>query len=474
MEQGAKTQYLNLTEGSVAKGLIRFALPFVISSFLQACLNLADILILERFVGAVATSAAGVGGQVTFLLTNAVIGFATGGTILIARFFGAGDQNSLKKTLNTMFALFVILAVGFTVIFLIANPFILRAMQTPDEAFGDAKAYLNITTTGLIFIFLYNGISGALRGMGDSKSPLYFIAFACVVNVGLDIVAVKYLNMGPAGAAWATVISQALSVVLSLIYLLKKKGLFNVKEIRFKIDKVILKEVLHLGIPTALQNSLITLSFMFLTSIVNVIGANDGERMALHTSSANVLSTKYNGFAILPARAVASAISSMVSQNIGAKKTKRTRDTFVVGLIISVSIGTVILIVTQLFTKELFSFFSNDPDTMRYGIVLMQAMAWDYALMPIAASMFGYLDGWGRTTVTSIVNTVSAVAIRVPLGYLLGITFGMGMAGVGYALPISSLVSGLIVYTYALIKRKEFDVNNPKNILVGSPVNFDA
>jgi len=233
----------NMSQGNVLKKLILFSLPFLASNLIQSFYNVADMLIVGNFCGKEAMSGVNIGGQVTFILTNIVIGFSMGATVLIGQYIGANNREAMRRVIATILTLLIGLAVVITVVMLIFKNFVLDLIQTPPEAYGEADRYLTVTLIGIVFIFGYNALSAILRGMGDSKRPLYFVTVACLTNVVLDLIFVAGFNWAAWGAAVATVISQALSMALCIIYMIKKKFDFDFKLSSFKIykDQLILR-----------------------------------------------------------------------------------------------------------------------------------------------------------------------------------------------------------------------------------------
>ena len=315
----------DLTRGSVAKQLFKFALPFLLSNLLQAMYNMADMLIVGQFSGPVGTSAVGIGGNVTILVINLISGLAVGGTVLIAQFIGAQRQEDVKKTIGTMFTLYGIAALVLTAVMLVLSPQILRLLNAPKESFAEARKYLDICMAGNVFIFGYNSVSAVLRGMGNSRHPLIFVAIATVTNVILDLIFVGVFGMGAAGAAWATIMAQALSFILSVIYLRRNNFLFDFRQRSFRIDREIALLLLKVGLPTSLQGTLVSSSFMFLTRLANDIAGIAG-------STALSIAGKVNSVAILPSLAMQASVSSMAGQNLGAKKPKRAIKTMFVAI----------------------------------------------------------------------------------------------------------------------------------------------
>ncbi|MDD6878081.1 MAG: MATE family efflux transporter, partial [Clostridiaceae bacterium] len=306
----------NLSEGSVARRLIVFALPVLLSNIVQSLYSVADMLIVGNFAGTASMSAVNIGGQVTFIVTNAVFGLCLGGTVLIAQYLGAGEREKMRRTISTLVTGLLILGVVCTAGLLSLRDASLRLIRTPEESFAEASEYLFVTILGIVFIFGYNALSAILRGMGDSKRPFYFVLIACVTNILLDILFVGPMQMGARGAAIATVISQGVSMLLCVGYLIRNKFIFDFRLRSYRIYREQLGLIFKIGTPNAVQNAVVSVSFMFITALVNTIGG--------YTASAAVgVVGKFNGFAIMPALAMSSAISTMAAQNIGAGKWDR-------------------------------------------------------------------------------------------------------------------------------------------------------
>ncbi len=420
----------NLAKGNVAKQLIIFAIPFIISNVIQTIYSVADMIIVGQFNGTASMSGVNIGGQVTMLILNVAVGISTGGTIMIAQSVGAEKTKQLSGIIGTLLTSLFLSAIGMTVLMLVFKDGILHAIQTPAESFPEASVYLVVTSLGTIFIFGYNALSAIMRGMGDSKSPLYFVTIACITNIVLDLLLVGVFRQGAFGAAIATVISQALSMLLCVIYLKRKKFVFDFSLSSFRIHKDHLASLLKLGIPLTIQNLISNLSFLFMTALVNGMGV---------TASAAVGAVgKYNGFAILPAIAMNAAISAMVAQNIGAQKEDRAIKTMLTGMGISYVITVSIFIFTRFFPQEVLRMFSNDSELIEAGIPYLFAFCFDYLLVPAAFSMMGFFIGTGHTTFSLICNILTAIVIRIPMAYLLSETAGLGLPGVGYAVPLAT------------------------------------
>lgn len=429
-------EHHNLSKGNVVKQLIIFALPFIISNLIQSLYSVADMIIVGQFNGTVSMSGVNIGGQVTMIMTNLAVGITAGATVLIAQSVGASKTKQLQSLIGTLFSTLFIGAVIMTVFMVILHSQILQLIQTPAESFAEASRYLIVTAFGTIFIFGYNALSSIMRGMGDSKSPLYFITIACATNVVLDLLLVGVLHQGAVGAGIATVISQGFSMILCIIYLVRRGFVFDFKLKSFIIDKQQLMSILKLGVPISVQNLISNLSFLVITAIVNSLGV---------TASAAVGAVgKYNGFAILPAIAMNAAISTMCAQNLGAGREDRAKKTLLTGMLLSAAISYAIFVVTILFPAEILGMYAKDEEMIRSGLPYLKAFSIDYLLVPIAFSLNGLFIGAGHTTFSLFTNIMSAIIVRAPMAYILCFVFDLGLFGVGLAVPLATVSSILL------------------------------
>ncbi len=430
----------DLTSGNVVKQLWLFALPFMISNIVQSFYNIADMFIVGKFGGPVGISAVNIGGQVTFLITNIVIGLSVGGTVVIGQFMGAKNRKAVSESISTMIVSLMAAAVIITISMIILTDPILRMIQTPQEAYVQAKEYLQITVAGTIFIFGYNALSAIMRGMGDSKRPLYFVIIACAINVVLDIVFVGYLKMGAKGAAFATIISQAASMILCIRYLQNTDFMFDFKLKSFKFHKDKFSMLMKVGIPTSIQNVAVNVSFLVMTGLVNGFG--------VHASAALGVISKYNSFAILPAIAVGSSVSAMAAQNIGAGKVERAKHTMYVGIALAAMITVPIFALTQLYPAQIIAIFDNDPRMVAAGVEYLRTLSLDYLIVPFIFCMNGMITGAGHSMFSSINGIISSLLLRVPFAYILGLYMNYGLSGIGLAAPFASIGALVLCIIY--------------------------
>lgn len=433
----------DMTQGSVAKNLILFSIPLCLSYFLQALYGSADTLIVGQFSPLGDVTGVSQGSQVISILTNAISGFSSGGTVLISRYMGAKRNKDLQETIETLFALFASLALVFTGVMLLCNNWIIRLMKIPLEAIVPMRRYLQVCEMGILFIFFYNCISAVLQAMGDSRHPLIFVGVACCVNIVLDLILVAGLKMGAFGAAIATVLAQMFSVFLSVRFLRKQNFTFDfaLSSFRFARDKLLL--LMQLGLPFAIMRAVVNCSFVIVSGLSNVYG--------LAASSAAGVVAKINNFATMPFTALQVAISTMAGQNMGAGQRKRAQKTLFVGLGICFSIGASIFLLAQFFPRQILSIFSPNEDMIAVGENFLRFFALEYLLMPFTYSIHGLMSACGYTWIPAVDGFMAAVLCRIPLAMLCaswigfpGIALGSSLAVLGAVIPaITFYLSGI-------------------------------
>ena len=426
----------DLSKGNVVKQLIKFSIPFLISNLIQTLYSVADMVIVGRYAATTSMSGVANGSQVQFMITNMVMGFTVGGTVLVAQYLGIGNRKAMKETISTLFTTLIVVAIVITTLMIFTMDPLLKLIQTPAEAFFETRAYFFVTTLGTIFIFGYNALSAVMRGMGDSKNPLYFVAIACVINIGLDLLLVAKYGMGAGGAAIATVISQAMSMILCIIYLKKNGFIFDFKPSSFKFYKDRFDLLLKIGIPTSAQNAIVSVSFLFLTALANTFGVS--------ASAAVGAVSKLNSFAILPTVAVSASVSAMSAQNIGARQIRRAVQTLKTGIVFSLGISFVIFLIMRIFPEECLSMFGEDKEMIERGVEYLSAISYDYILVPFVFCMNGLFIGAGHTKFSFINSASASLFIRIPACYFLGIFLDKGLYGLGLGAPLASMFGVLM------------------------------
>jgi putative MATE family efflux protein len=441
----------DLSRGNVLSQLVRFALPFLASNIIQSLYNVADMLIVGNFSGTASMTGVNIGGQVTFILTNTVIGLCMGATVLIGQYQGAGNREAMKRCTATIITVLVIAAVIITAGMLVFKGAVLRLIRTPAESYVESDRYLTVTVTGVIFIFAYNAFAGILRGMGNSKQPFYFVVAACITNIVLDLIFVAVFHWDAFGAALATVISQALCVVLCVVYMVRNDFQFDFKPRSFRIYKDQLILIFKIGLPTCIQNSVTSISFLFITTIVNIVGG-------VNASAAVGAFGKFNSFAFMPTQAMSASVSAMSAQNFGAGRVERAVQACRIGIVFSVIITWAFFILVMMFPEAILRLFGDDPNMIREGTAYARSFAWDLLIIPFVFCINGFLIGGGHTFFTMVNSLLSSVILRVPVCYLFGITLGWGLRGVGLGAPAASAGVLLVIIVYLFTGRWKYNV----------------
>lgn len=443
-------QDYSLTRGSVFKTLVRFSLPFLLSSFLQTFYGLADLFIAGQFNGAATISAVSVGSQLMHMLTVIIVGLSMGSTVMIGRGVGMNRKEETGKAIGNTVILFVIFSLGLTAILLCFTKGILNLVEVPQEAMKEASAYAAICFAGIPFITAYNVISSIFRGLGDSKRPMYFVAIAGIINILLDYLLIGPMHMGAAGAAVATIMSQFLSVLMALWYMrYKMKGLPLSKK-DFHLDKAVMKDILAVGIPIAAQDGFIQISFLVITAIAN--------RRGLEVSAAVGIVEKVISFLFLVPSAMLSAVSAIASQNAGAKLHERSRKTLWYAVLIGVIYGIIVSILCQFQAENILLLFSKDDSkVISMGAEYLRSYVFDCIAASVHFCFSGFFCAYQRSILSFIHNLISVLVIRIPVAYLATILYPATLYPMGWAPPLGSLLSAVIcVIAYLILKKKFF------------------
>lgn len=427
----------NLTKGNMFYNLICFSLPYLLSCFLQTFYGLTDLFITGQFNGAEAISAVSIGSQVTHMLTVILVGLAMGTTVTISRAVGSENPGQAAKGIGNTVSLFVLLSLALTALLTCSVNGIISAISTPAEAVGETRSYLMICFFGIPFITAYNIISSIFRGLGDSKSPMYFVAVAGVINIFLDYLFIGPFKMGAAGAALATIIAQAASVVFALAALRRIKLGIMVRKQDFRFDRATLSSILMTGIPVAAQDGFIQISFLVITAIANQRGV---------TVAAGVgIVEKIICFLFLVPSAMLSSVSAIAAQNAGAGQHRQGARVLSYGIGISVSFGIAAAIICNIWTEPILSLFvRDDADVILMGSQYLKAYVIDCAIAGIHFCFSGYFCAYGKAFLSFVHNLTSILLIRIPGAYLASVYFPHTLYPMGLAAPAGSLLSAVI------------------------------
>ena len=433
----------SLLHGRVGPALLRFALPFLAASLLQQLYSTVDTVAVGRLSAdaAAGLSAISTGAQITYMVTTLVIGLATGGTVLIGQYVGAGQKENIRRTIGTMFPLFGIVGLIISALLVSCAGPIVRLMQVPQAAVSSARQYLVICGVGMLFVTGYNMVSGILRGLGDSKTPMLLVAIACVINIVGDIVLVGPFQMGAAGAALATVVAQGFSFLFSLVILHRRKDFplrFHWRSFALQPEQTRL--LLRLGVPVALQDFCIGISFALISAFVN--------RLGLEQSACVGASSRVSTIAMLVSTAFMSAIAAMAAQNVGNGQPKRAEQSMRWGMLISAVISFAAFLLVELFPAQILRFFIEDPAVIAQGVLYTRSNIIDVALVPFVFCMNGFFSGCGHTTFSMTNNLISTFGVRVAGTLLISLIPGTTMFHIGLAAPAASTIQIMIQLVY--------------------------
>lgn len=438
----------NFTEGKIMQPLLFFAVPVLFALFLQAMYGAVDLLIIGKFATSADVSAVSTGSQIMMMLTNAVSAFAMGTTILLGQQIGSGKKEEGGKSVGTAIVMFAILAIIMTVILVLFAPQISGIMNAPTEAFAQTVAYVRICGGGMLVIVAYNLIGCIFRGLGDSKTPLMTVAIACVCNIVGDLLLCAVLHMGTAGAAIATVFAQVVSVIVSFLIIRKKELPFIIHRDNLRINKELLVKMVGLGAPIALQDMLVSVSFLIILAIVNSMGV---------TASAGVgIAEKVCAFIMLISSAFMQSMAAFVAQNYGAGRMDRAKKALHYGAVVSFIIGVGMFFLSFFHGQALAGIFSSDAEVVLAASDYLKAYAIDCMLTAIFFCYTGFYNGIGRTKFVMIQGIIGALGVRVTISYLISRLPDTSLFKIGLATPMSSAVQLILCVGFMLyLKRKK-------------------
>ena len=425
----------DLTEGSIKRNLIGFSIPYLLSYFLQILYGMVDLYIIGQYCGVESITAVSIGSQIMHMLTVIIIGLAMGTTVVVGQAIGAHNGSRVAAVVGNTITLFLAFSVFLTIVLLAGTTGIVSLIETPAEAVPGTVDYLRICFTGIPFIVAYNIIASIFRGLGDSRSPMYFIAVACVANIILDIVFIGMMDMGAAGAALGTVLSQTLSVVVSLV-MVRKRHTVSVSKTDLKPRREEMKSVLKIGIPIALQDGFIQVSFIVITVIANMRGLTDAAAVGVVE--------KIIGALFLVPSAMLSAVSAIGAQNIGAHKVWRAKRTLWDSIVMAVGYGVVVSVVIQFVASDVVGIFTDDADVVKSGSEYLRSYIWDTGLAGIHFCFSGFFCACGVSIISFVHNLIAIITMRIPFSYLLSVNYPDSLFPMGIATPMGSLISVIV------------------------------
>lgn len=441
----------SFTEGKILQPLILFAFPVLLALFLQAMYGAVDLLIVGKFATSADVSAVSTGSQIMTTLTNLISSFAMGTTILLGQQIGSGRKEEGGKTVGTAVLMFAGIAILMLIIMVIFAPQISSIMNAPEEAFQKTVNYIRICGSGMLVIVAYNLIGCIFRGLGDSKTPLITVAIACVCNIAGDLLLCAVFHMGTEGAAIATVFAQIISVVASFLFIRKKELPFIIRRTDIRIHREYLGKMVGFGAPIALQDLLVSISFLIILAIVNSMGV---------IASAGVgVAEKVCAFIMLISSAFMQSMSAFVAQNYGAGLMRRARKALHYGIAVSFSIGVVMFLITFFHGNLLAGIFSSDTEVVLAAADYLKAYAIDCLFTAIFFCYTGFYNGIGKTRFVMIQGILGAFFVRVPVSYIMSIQPDASLFHIGLATPMSSILQLVLCVGFMLILQRRGELN---------------
>lgn len=428
----------DLTEGKPAGLIFRFATPMLIGNVFQQVYNVTDSIIVGKFLGKEALAAVGASFPLIFLLISFIIGIATGSTILIAQYFGAKDEAKIRRSIDTLYIFLFFASILVIVIGLLFTESIFRAIKLPQDIIPEATLYMNLYLSGALFFFGFNGTSAILRGMGDSKTPLYFLIISTVINIFLDLLFIIVFKWGISGAALATVMAQAGAFITLVIYLNRRHPIVNLSWRKLEWDKEIFASSVKIGLPTGFQQTFVSIGMIALLRIVNDYGTN--------VIAAYSVAGRIDSMAALPAMNFSAALSTYVGQNIGAKKMRRVKQGLISTLKMSSGTAIITSVIIILFRYPLMALFVSDPVVIEIGAGYLIIVGSFYLIFSSMFVIGGVMRGAGDTLIPMFITLFSLWIIRIPIAAIL--SKSIGVEGIWWAIPIAWSIGALLSFLY--------------------------
>ncbi len=435
-----KSMIRDLTQGSVSRQLLVFSLPFVLANLLQTLYSLVDMVVVGQYVGSAGLSAVSIGGDLLTMLTMLCMGFSTAGQIMISQYVGSGERESISRTIGTMFTLILSSAVVIALACGCFSQTLLSLLNTPEEAWDQAQAYSFTCYVGLIFVFGYNMVSAVLRGMGDGNRPLVFVAIAACMNLILDLVFVAGLSMGAFGAALATVLSQATSFIVSIVYLYIRRESFgfDFRPASFMVRKEQAIPLIKLGLPMALQYGAIMISVVFVNALINQYG--------VVVSAVNGVGSKLRSLSTLVVQSVGTAASTMCGQNLGARKHDRVVSVVRINLTVNVIYIGLLSVILLVFPEQIFRLFTSDEAVLGWASSYMPVLVVTFVGSALMSPYNAVINGLGYASLSMVIGLLDSVVARIALSLSLGAAYGI--MGYWYGNALAGFVTVILAAAY--------------------------
>jgi putative MATE family efflux protein len=417
----------DLTTGSVAKQILKFSLPMLLGSIFQQLYNIVDSIIVGKYFGKEALASVGASFPIIFTIIALIIGIGGGASVVISQYFGAKDHEKVTRAVDTLNIFLLVAGLVISVVGILISKWLFILLQLPSELMESALTYLNIYLMGMIVFFGFNSITSILRGVGDSRNPLYYLIIATFLNIGLDLLFILVFKWGIAGAAWATVVSQTIAFIIAVVHVNKKHSIIRLAIWNITFDWEIFKQSVRIGLPTGIQHTFVALGMMALMGIVNTFGTNV---IAGFTASSRI-----DSLAALPGMTLSVALSVFVGQNIGANKIHRIYQGLKITLLFASAISITMTIVALMWSVPLMKIFTNDPEVIRIGSEYLIIVSLFYLLFSTMFIFNGLLRGAGATLIPMFITLFSLWLVRIPLAVFL--SGFMGEQGIWWSIPIA-------------------------------------
>ncbi len=428
----------DLTEGKEGRLILNFALPMLFGNIFQQMYNVVDAIIIGKVLGKEALAAVGASFPLIFALISFVVGIAMGSTIIIAQYFGAKDMGRVKRTIDTLYIFMFFASIALTFIGIYTSKYIFQLIQLPEEVIPLAIDYFTIYSLGFVFFFGFQGTSAIMRGLGDSKTPVYFLVVSTLVNIALDLFFVLGLGWGIKGVAAATVIAQGGAFFSIVIYLNRYHSFLDFSPLKMRFDRELFRKSLKIGLPSGVQQTFVAVGFLALYRIVNMFGTP--------TIAAYSIAMRIDSFAVLPAMNFSAAISTFVGQNIGANKMHRINQGVKSTLLMMAMVSLTITAAAVLFAEPIIGLFTNDAEVIDIGKHYLYIVSPFYVVFASMFVMMGVLRGAGDTITSMVITIITLWIIRIPASYFLSVEIGSN--GIWWGIPVAWVIGIMLSLTY--------------------------